>query len=91
MRVLKYYVENKAQLETWKKVNENKVSYCKALRCETIEQTTKNCFPLCQTYKPTIIVGRLLSSHLFENKTKPEMLQPFGPVLWNIYMHQPLK
>ena len=35
------------------KVNENKVlSYCEALRCETIKNK-KSCFPLCQTYKPT--------------------------------------
>ena len=34
MRVLKYYVENNALLET--EVNENKeLSYCEALRCET--------------------------------------------------------
>ena len=47
-----YYVENKAQLETWKKVNENKVSYCKALWCETIK-TNKTLFSLLsnlQTY-----------------------------------------
>ena len=35
------------------KVNENNVlSYCETLRCETIK---KSRFPLCQTYKPTII------------------------------------
>ena len=37
MRVLKYYVENKAQLENENKLNENKVLYFKALRCETIK------------------------------------------------------
>ena len=52
--VLKYY-ENKAQRDE-NKVNENKVLYCKALRCETIKNN-KNCFPLCQTYKPTIILN----------------------------------
>ena len=57
MRVLKYYVENKAQLETWNKVNENKVLYCKALRCKTIKNNNKIGFPLCQTYKPTIILN----------------------------------
>ena len=38
MGVMKYYVENKAQLDTWNKVNENKVLYRKALRCETIKK-----------------------------------------------------
>ena len=57
MRVLKYNVENKAQLETLKnKENENKVLYYKAQRCETIKNN-KNCFPLCQTYKHTIILN----------------------------------
>ena len=37
MKVLKYYVENKAQLDKENKVNENKVLYFKALRCETIK------------------------------------------------------
>ena len=41
MRVLKYDVENKTLLETWHKVNENKVLYCKALRCETIKNNKK--------------------------------------------------
>ena len=42
MRVLKYYVENKGLFETWNKVNENKVlSYCKALKCETIKNKKK--------------------------------------------------
>ena len=37
------------------KVNGNKVlSYCKALWCATIK---KKLFPLCQTYKPTIILN----------------------------------
>ena len=45
MRALKYYVENKAQLENENKVNENKVLYCKALRCETIENNKKLVFP----------------------------------------------
>ena len=49
MRVLKYYVENKAQLETWNKVKENKY-YITAFWCETIK-SNKQCFPLCQTYK----------------------------------------
>ena len=45
MRVLKYYAENKAQLEIREnKVNENEVLYCKALRCETIKNN-KTCFP----------------------------------------------
>ena len=45
MRVLKYYVENKALLRHENKVNETKVlSYCKALRCETI------CMLNLQTY-----------------------------------------
>ena len=35
------------------KVNENKALYFKALRSETI----KSCFPLGQTYKPTIILN----------------------------------
>ena len=51
MRALKYYVENKAHLETWKKLNENKV-YCKALICETIKNN-KQLFSLMsnlQTY-----------------------------------------
>ena len=40
------------------KVNENKVlSYCGALRCEAIKSNKKVCFPLCQTYKPTIILN----------------------------------
>ena len=49
------------------KVNENKVLYCKAIRCETIKNNEgikmwnnkkqpKSCFLLCQTYKPTIIL-----------------------------------
>ena len=50
MRASKYYVENTAQLETWKMVNENKVSYCK-----TWHNEKKSCFPLGQTYKPTIL------------------------------------
>ena len=54
MRVLKYYVENKALFETWKKVNEV-LSDCEALGWETIKNNKKSCFPLCQTYKPTII------------------------------------
>ena len=37
------------------KVNENKVSYCKAWRCETNKKQQKSCFPLCQTYKPAVI------------------------------------
>ena len=42
MRVLKYYVENKAILETLNnKVNENKAFYCKALRCETMKNNKK--------------------------------------------------
>ena len=49
-RVLKYYLENEAQLETWKKVNENKVLYCKVKDVKQ-SKTTKNCFHLCQTYK----------------------------------------
>ena len=54
MRVLKYYVENKAQRfeRHENRVNENEVlSYSDTLRYETIKQL----FPLCQTYKPTII------------------------------------
>ena len=39
------------------KVNENKALYCKALRCETNQKQQKNCFSLCQTYKPTIILN----------------------------------
>ena len=39
MRVLKYYVESKAHLRHENKVNENKVlSYCEALRCETMKK-----------------------------------------------------
>ena len=41
MRALKYYVENKAQLETKNKINENEVLYRKALRCETIKNIKK--------------------------------------------------
>ena len=37
MRVLKYYVENKALLESENQIDENKVLYFKALRCETIK------------------------------------------------------
>ena len=40
MRVLKYNVENKA-LKHENKVDENKVLYCKALRCETIKKKKK--------------------------------------------------
>ena len=48
MRVLKYYVENKALFGHENKVNENKVlPYCKVLRCETIKNNEKNRFPLC--------------------------------------------
>ena len=39
MRVLKYYVENKALLESENQIDENKVLYFKALRCETIKTT----------------------------------------------------
>ena len=45
MRVLKYYVENKAQLGHDNKVNENKVLYCKALSCETFKNNKKVVFP----------------------------------------------
>ena len=44
--------ENKAQLKTWKKVNENKVLYFKASICETIKNN-KQLFSLMsnlQTY-----------------------------------------
>ena len=37
MRVVKYFVETKRYLRHENKVNENKVSYWKALRCETIK------------------------------------------------------
>ena len=36
-------------------VNENKVLYCKTLRCETNKKQQKSCFPLRQTYESTII------------------------------------
>ena len=39
------------------KVNENEVlSYCNALRYETIKKK-KKLFPLCQIYNPTVIVN----------------------------------
>ena len=41
------------------KVSENKVLYCEALRCETIKNNKKSCFPLCQTNKPTIILNQI--------------------------------
>ena len=45
MRVLKYYVENKALFGHENKVNENKVlPYCKVLRCETIKNNEKIVF-----------------------------------------------
>ena len=53
MRVLKYYVEIKHYLRHKNKVNENEVSYCEALRCETIKNTTKKLFSFMsnlQTY-----------------------------------------
>ena len=41
------------------KVNKNKgFSYCKVLWCETKQKKQqKSRFPLCQTYKPTIILN----------------------------------
>ena len=47
MRVLKYYVENKMnnKNENENKVKENKVLYCKALRCENNQNQQKNVFP----------------------------------------------
>ena len=41
---MKYYVENKALSEAWNKVNENKVLFGKALRCETIKHNKKVVF-----------------------------------------------
>ena len=52
MRVLKNYVENKTLFET---IVKNKVIYCKTLRDKS--KTTKNVFPLCQIYKPAIILN----------------------------------
>ena len=48
MRVLKYYVENKALFETWKQGKRNwsthVLSHCEALRCETIKKKQKKLF-----------------------------------------------
>ena len=57
VRVLKYYVENKAIFENKNKVNENKVlSYREALRCDNQKQR-KSCFPLCPNYKFTTVLN----------------------------------
>ena len=39
------------------KVNENKVLYCKALKCEKIQNNKKNAFLYVKPYKPTIILN----------------------------------
>ena len=65
MRVLKYYADNKAQLETWNKVNENKVLYCRALRCETIKNNKKSFSFLSnlQTYYHFILDFQKVDQH----------------------------
>ena len=40
-----YYVENKAILDTENEENENKILYCKVLRCKTIKNNKKVHFP----------------------------------------------
>ena len=37
------------------KMRYTKIMYCTVLRCATIKNKEKSCFPLCQTYKPTVI------------------------------------
>ena len=57
MRVQKHYVENKALFRHENKANENKVLYCKSSSYETMKKKQKSCFPLCQTYKPTVTLN----------------------------------
>ena len=63
MRVLKYYVEKSTIWDV--KVRQMKIKYyhTEALSCETIK---KSCFPLCQTYKPTIILNILFNQNASE-------------------------
>ena len=49
--------KKKHYLRRQNKVNENKVLYCMALRCETNQEQQKSSFRLCQIYKPIIILN----------------------------------
>ena len=65
MRVLKYYVKDKALFETWK---DSKRQLSIIILCgikiyvKHNRKQWKSCSPLCQTYKPTLI-SKLYSSN----------------------------